>query len=261
VGDDHAADSLRAALEGLGVDVSGLVVDATRPTTVKLRVMASSGLRFPQQLARLDTLSRQPISAEVEAQVLAQAEALLKRKRHKPHALLLSDYQTGLLTPTLVSALRERGTAAKLLLTADSQGHFEKYAGFGVVKCNADEAREYLRRDLHSADEFAAAAAELRRALNLTRAMVITRGNAGATVATPEAVTHHPAPAVSDVYDTVGAGDTTIAVLTLAVSAGASVGEAAQLANTASGLVIRKVGNYAPKPDELAWAFEHWQTT
>lgn len=125
VGDDHAVDLSRSALSALGVDVSGLVTDPTRPTTVKLRVMASSGLRFPQQLARLDTLSRQPISATVEAALLAQADALLKRKRHKPHALLLSDYQTGLLTPSLVAALRERGQAAKILLTADLQGQFE----------------------------------------------------------------------------------------------------------------------------------------
>ncbi|MEP6985981.1 MAG: PfkB family carbohydrate kinase, partial [Chloroflexota bacterium] len=67
-----------------------------------------------------------------------------------------------------------------------------------------------------------------------------------------------PAPAVTDVYDTVGAGDTTIAVLTLAVAAGAPLAESTILANYASGLVVRRVGNYTPSPDELVWAFDTW---
>jgi bifunctional ADP-heptose synthase (sugar kinase/adenylyltransferase) len=88
--------------------------------------------------------------------------------------------------------------------------------------------------------------------------MVITRGAEGATVATPDGRAERcPAPAVSDVYDTVGAGDTAIAVLTLAIAAGATLIDAATLANTASGLVVRRVGNYAPTPDELLQAIEH----
>jgi bifunctional ADP-heptose synthase (sugar kinase/adenylyltransferase) len=67
-----------------------------------------------------------------------------------------------------------------------------------------------------------------------------------------------PAPVTTDVYDTVGAGDTAIAVITLAVAAGATLVDAAILANYASGLVVRRVGNYAPTPDELAQAVEAW---
>jgi bifunctional ADP-heptose synthase (sugar kinase/adenylyltransferase) len=63
---------------------------------------------------------------------------------------------------------------------------------------------------------------------------------------------------VTDVYDTVGAGDTAIAVMTLAVAAGASYPDAAVLANYASGLVVRRVGNYAPTPEELARAVDTW---
>ena len=86
--------------------------------------------------------------------------------------------------------------------------------------------------------------------------MVITRGADGATVATSDGATRCPAPAITDVYDTVGAGDTAIAVITLAVAAGASLTDAAMLANYASGLVVRRVGNYAPSPEELAEAIK-----
>ena len=85
--------------------------------------------------------------------------------------------------------------------------------------------------------------------------MVITRGGDGATVCTPDgAVYQCPTPTITDVYDTVGAGDTSIAVLTQALAAGAPLVEAAMLANIASGIVVRRVGNYAPTPDELAAA-------
>jgi len=253
IGADAAAETLRGVLSTRGIDTSGLVTDPQRPTTVKMRLMAHMGLRFPQQLARLDTLSREPISAAVEADVLA----VIKSHQDGADALLFSDYQTGLLTPSLVAAVRER--AAGKLLTADAQGQFDKYTGFAAVKCNADEARDYLRRDLRSAADFAAAARELCDRLRLTGGMVITRGGEGATVAVADGtVAHCAAPAVTDVFDTVGAGDTTIAVLTLAVAAGADLQAAAVLANYASGLVVRRVGNYAPTPDELAWALETW---
>lgn len=253
VGTDTAADQLRQVLQTRAIETDGLITDSSRPTTVKMRVMAHMGLRFPQQVARLDTLSRLPIAAPVERQICA----LIERQIVGVNAVLLSDYHGGFLTPSLVETIRALG--AGKLLAADAQGELGKYAGFTVVKCNADEARDYLRRDLQTAADFAAAALELCAALKLSGGMVITRGGDGATVGSADGqAIHCPAPAVTDVYDTVGAGDTTIAVLTLAASAGASLAEAATLANYASGLVVRRVGNYAPTPDELAWALETW---
>ncbi len=253
VGADSEATALRQVLQGRGIATDDLVVDSLRPTTVKTRILAQMGLRFPQQVARLDKLSREPISAAIEGRAID----VLDKACVGADALLLSDYQGGLLTPHLVEKARTLGT--RLLLAADAQGQFEKYAGFGVVKCNADEARTFLRRPLHDDDDYASAARELCERLRLTVGMVITRGAEGATVATPDGRAERcPAPAVSDVYDTVGAGDTAIAVLTLAIAAGAPLHDAATLANTASGLVVRRVGNYAPSADELLLALENW---
>ncbi|NWG16543.1 MAG: ribokinase [Chloroflexi bacterium] len=253
IGSDTAGTTLRQVLQARGIDTNSLVVDSGRPTTVKTRIMAQMGLRFPQQVARLDTLSREPAGAAVERQV----RAVIDRQIQGVNAVLLSDYHVGLLTPSLVSTVRK--LCAGTLLTADAQGNLDKYAGFALVKCNADDARDYLRRDLRADTDFADAALELCRALRLAGGMVITRGSAGATVATPDgSAAHCPAPAVSDVYDVVGAGDTAIAVMTLAISAGASYPDAVTLANYASGLVVRRVGNYTPSPDELAWAIDTW---
>ncbi len=257
IGTDPTAAILRQVLQAHGIDASALVADSSRPTTVKMRLMAHMGLRFPQQVARLDTLSREPISPEIERQLIQCVEQHMATVQ----AVLLSDYHIGLLTLSLIGTIRILATSAGVLLAADAQGQLEKYAGFGLVKCNADEARAYLRRDIQGDEAFAAAARELCDGLALTGGMVITRGPAGATIATCDGqVTHCPAPAVTDVYDTVGAGDTAIAVMTLAIAADAAYPDAAALANYASGLVVRRVGNYAPTPEELAWAVETWDS-
>lgn len=255
IGSDTAATNLRQVLQARNIDTKCLITDSRRPTTVKTRIMAQMGLRFPQQVARLDTLSREPITDVIERRV----RAIIAEEIGASHAVLLSDYDTGLLTPSLITTIRKLGADSGALLTADAQGKLEKYTGFAVVKCNASEARDYLRRDLRNASDFAAAALELCANLKLTGCMVITRGADGATIGicSGEAA-HCPAPAVTDVYDTVGAGDTAIAVLTLAVAGGASYSDATTLANYASGLVVRRVGNYAPTPDELVWALENW---
>jgi D-glycero-beta-D-manno-heptose-7-phosphate kinase len=255
VGADEQAEQLRAALTERGIDIGGLVTDSDRPTTVKTRIMAAMGLRFPQQVARLDRIAREAVNSGIEQQVREN----IRLSMGAVDAVLLSDYHAGLLTPSLVDAIRAE--AQGRLLAVDAQGELAKYAGFTLVKCNADEARDYLRRDLRGDDDFAAAALQLRRDLRLTGAMVITRGAAGATVAADDSAHHCPAPAVTDVFDVVGAGDTAIAVLTLAAAAGASYAEAAMLANYASGLVVRRVGNHAPSPEELTHALQTWRVS
>lgn len=257
IGSDTEATALRQVLQARGIDISALVVDGGRPTTVKTRVMAQMGLRFPQQVARLDKLSREPISDVTERQV----RGLIQERIQHANAVLISDYHIGLVTPALVETIRtlaaERSDAP--LLAADAQGQLDKYAHFGVVKCNAEEAQAFLRRELVTDDDYAAAALELCQNLKLTCCMVITRGARGATLATHDGKTVHcPAPKITDVYDTVGAGDTAVAVMTLAIAAGASPEEATMLANYASGLVVRRVGNYAPTADELQAALKEY---
>jgi len=246
VGQDESAQRLDVELRQRGI--APLVVSCTdRPTTRKTRILARMGLRFPQQLARIDEMSRKPVSADVEARLGDYIAAALP----EVDALLFSDYHGGLLTPSLVARVQVSALAHDLLVTADAQGFLQKYRGCDLVKCNADDAAAYLSRPLITDNDFAMAARQLYDQLALRRAMVITRGADGATIATREVTSHCPAPQVSDVYDTVGAGDTAIAVLTLACLTDSSTQDAVMLANIASGIVVRHVGNYAPKSSEL----------
>lgn len=248
VGEDEPAQALRHELQIRGIDTDSLIIRTGHPTTLKTRILAQMGLRFPQQIARVDTISREPIDASTQAAVLE----CLQRVIAAADAILISDYHNGMLEAPLVDLIRQAAHVRLLPLIVDAQGSLEKYAGCDIVKCNADDAAEYLRTELKTAADFQHAVRRLCAELAIRHAMIITRGADGATVGLPDgSVTHLAAPQVSDVYDTVGAGDTWIAVLTLAAVTGAAIADAALLANIASGIVVRHVGNYSPSPHEL----------
>jgi rfaE bifunctional protein kinase chain/domain len=248
IGEDPEAASLRGLLKGAGIDVGGLISDASRPTVTKTRIMAEGELRFPQQLARIDRASQQPIGPDVEAAVLAAIRQYCQD--WSPGALLVSDYRSGLVTPGLAAAIRELGGGTRRL-TADTQGDLDKYRGFDLVKCNRAEAEAFLGRGLHGDAAMAEAVAELNERLEVA-SVLITRGAEGLSVGVRgQGCSHIPPANASEVYDVTGAGDTVIAVATLALCAGADPVTAARLANSAAGLVVRKWGNAVVSPAEL----------
>lgn len=253
VGVDDAAEKLISALKEHGIRTIGLVHVEDRPTTLKTRILAQMGLRFPQQVARIDTLSREPINGNTTASIIQNIDRHIK----DTDAVIISDYHNGLLTTDILNSLKKQTQYHGVPLFVDAQGALEKYRGFDVVKCNADDAEIYLDVTLKSDADFATAAITLRDKLEVTRAVIITRGAKGATIApTNGEVIHCPSPHVADVYDTVGAGDTAIAITTLASVAGASLQEAVMLANYGSGIVVQHVGNYTPSPEDLLKALD-----
>ena len=247
VGDDAPGKQLRKILVDHGIDASGVISLADRPSTVKTRILAQMGLRFPQQVTRIDTLTRRPIDEYTESSVVD----FVSGKLAEVDAVLLSHYHGGLLTPSLVQRVGDLCAAFGVLRTADVQGNFDIFSQLDVIKCNAADAQRYLKRELDSDEDFSKAALQLHDHLGIRRATIITRGAKGATLAANGETAQCPAPAVSDVFDTVGAGDTAIAALTLALAAGAEAKEAVMLANYASGIVVRFFGNYRPSPAEL----------
>jgi D-glycero-beta-D-manno-heptose-7-phosphate kinase len=253
VGTDPEAAALRDLLAGAGIDTTGLISDSERPTVTKIRIVAEGELRFPQQLARLDKMSRLPLSTETQAAILAA----LRRLSHAPAApaaLLVSDYRSGLITPALVDSLRELAAANHFLLTADTQGDLNKYHGFDLVKCNRAEAESFLGQSLATDEAVAHALFELNQRFNIQN-VLITRGGQGLSLGIKGAgCTHIPTSNASEVYDITGAGDTVIAIATLALVAKADPIAAAQLANAAAGLVVRKWGNATVTLDELRTA-------
>jgi rfaE bifunctional protein kinase chain/domain len=259
VGADEQGKELLICMKKAGIDVGGIIIDSDRPTTVKTRIVAQGSLRFAQQLARLDRLDRRPPNHKVQDELLARLADLAPAV----DALLISDYRTGLVTPRLVAVCRELAREHKLLLTTDTQGELEKYRSFDLLKCNHHEAAAALGYPLETDEDFRTATKRLLSKLE-AGAIIITRGPQGMSVrgegADGERVpyTHIMAANVSEVFDVTGAGDTVIAVATLGLVAGLNLLMAARLANYAAGLVVRKLGNASPTPEELAWAVRNW---
>ncbi|HVG17791.1 MAG TPA: D-glycero-beta-D-manno-heptose-7-phosphate kinase [Blastocatellia bacterium] len=242
VGDDTDAGRLRSAFDRLGVSTDGLVVDAARPTTLKMRIIAHN-----QQVVRADRESRAVISEEIEGRLVAR----LLSRMEMADALVVSDYNKGLLTKRLLSRTlgpaRERGLIVCLDPKMRSFAHYQPVT---VITPNNQEAAEAAGVAIEDEKSLAEAGRKLLGSIDC-RAVLVTRGEEGMTLFTEGGeVTHIPTVA-REVYDVTGAGDTVIATLALALTAGASLVEAAVLANHAAGVVVGKVGTATVTREEL----------
>jgi rfaE bifunctional protein kinase chain/domain len=241
VGNDSDAERLRSAFRDVGVNAEGLVTDEDRPTTSKTRVIAHS-----QQVVRADRESRTPIRQEIEERLLS----IFRSELESADAVVVSDYGKGLLTPALLSsaltAAREKGITVCL---DPKMRNFVHYQPVTVITPNNQEAAEAAGIEIEDEESLTEAGRKLLASIEC-RAVLITRGEEGMTLFTEDGVTHIPTVA-REVYDVTGAGDTVIATLALAIASGASLEEAAVLANHAAGVVVAKVGTASVTRDEL----------
>ena len=234
-GEDAAAEQLLRLCAGAGIDTRAVLRLPGRHTTRKLRVVSHS-----QQLLRLDWEDVQPCTAEVSAQLLTQLAA-----SDPPDAIILSDYAKGVLTPETIAGIRGARGAVPLVVDPKHRD-FARYRGATTVTPNLHELEVAAGCSLDVADlaGIAAAARTLMASAGL-ESMVVTLGNHGMLVV-PAAGAETAVPAMRhDVYDVTGAGDTAIAVLTLALAARAPLMQAAPLANAAAGVSVSLVGAVA----------------
>ncbi|WP_298821332.1 bifunctional heptose 7-phosphate kinase/heptose 1-phosphate adenyltransferase [Chloroflexus sp.] len=250
VGDDAAGAHLRDLLRAAAIDDSGLITVGDRLTTCKTRILADAAPRLPQQVARLDRLDRRPITATEEELVI---DAL---SNHIPtaDAVICSDYQLGLLTPQVVDTVRQLCRQHGVIFAVDAQGNSRYYHHADLFRCNDAEAAAALGMALNDETALATGLTHLYRQL-AARLVIVTRGPAGlALIGDDEPYLQLPAHRVSEVFDTTGAGDTFIAVATLALAAGCRGRIAAALANIAAALVVQRLGNAVVTPAELSAA-------
>ena len=234
-GDDVAGEQLLALCAGAGIDTRAVLRLPGRHTTRKLRVLSHS-----QQLLRLDWEDLQPCTAEVSTRLLAELGAGVAAD-----AIILSDYAKGVLTPATIAGIL--GVRGRVPLVVDPKHRdFGRYRGATTVTPNLHELEvaAACSLDVEDLPGIAAAARTLMARAGL-ESMVVTLGNHGMLVV-PAAGPEVAVPAMRrEVYDVTGAGDTAIAVLTLALAAGAPLSQAAQLANAAAGVSVCQVGAVA----------------
>jgi D-beta-D-heptose 7-phosphate kinase/D-beta-D-heptose 1-phosphate adenosyltransferase len=217
---------------------------------VKTRIIAHS-----QQVVRADRESRAPVTENIENLV----GACFREELKAANAVVVSDYGKGLLTTGLLahalSAAREQG----LIVCLDPKMRsFVHYQPVTVITPNNQEASEASGIPIEDDQSLTEAGRKLLGSID-TRAVLITRGEEGMALFTAGggdgAEVTHIATQAREVYDVTGAGDTVIATLALALTGGASLAEAAVLANHAAGVVVGKVGTASLTRDELLATF------
>jgi rfaE bifunctional protein kinase chain/domain len=245
VGADAAAARLRQQLTAAGVAPDDLVEDPARPTTEKVRVVTERN----QQVARIDYERDADAAGGVERAIVERVARLAPDAR----ALLVSDYLKGAITRPVVAALLASRAAASggrpAVIVDPKIPHLACYAGATLVTPNHHEAEVATHCRIRT-DADAREAAQQFRARAGCDAVLITRGEHGMWLSAPDADGSIPAVG-REVSDVTGAGDTVAATLALALAAGATLGEAAVLANHAAGVVVAKFGPATVTPDEL----------
>jgi D-beta-D-heptose 7-phosphate kinase/D-beta-D-heptose 1-phosphate adenosyltransferase len=241
VGDDGAASRLRALLAAAGIAADGLVEDPARPTVEKVRVVTDRN----QQVARIDYERDADVRGDVERRVVETAA----RAGADAEALLVSDYLKGTISRTVMEALRRLKANGPPLLIDPKIPHLDCYGGATLVTPNNQEAEAATHRLIRS-DEEARLAARDFCARARCDAALITRGELGMWLSSAEAEGSIAANG-REVSDVTGAGDTVVATLAAAMAAGATLAEAAVLANYAAGVVVGRFGPATVSAPEL----------
>lgn len=246
VGDDTAKDELLTKLKESGVDASGLVVDPTRPTTRKVRVMTDT-----QQIVRVDYELKRFLSETIEKQLLEAVDARLG----ECDALVIEDYAKGLLSKGLTQKLIGLARKYDKLVVVDPHRStpVEYYVGVDIFKPNRDEAFilsglniDELREDGDSLNRVGETILEKVGATHL----IVTQGKQGMRLFNDGETLDLPTYA-RDVFDVTGAGDTVLAALSLGWVSGFGPELACAFANFAAGVVVGHVGCVPCERDEL----------
>lgn len=255
IGKDRGGQQLRELLAKGKIDISDSIEDDKFPTIVKTRIIARN-----QQVVRVD---REKITKPSSAQI-SKVVAAVKKKLANIDAIIFEDYGKGFLTRELVSQVAREARAAKKIIAADPNPHnMIDWSGMTAVKPNRAEA--FLAAGIVDRDSDMAP----KKDVDLVRAgkdllqkwgvqyLLVTLGEHGVMFFEKGKHPHHIPTKARDVFDVSGAGDTAIAMFTLALASNATPLEAAQIANHASAVVVGKLGTATVTRDELIASFEH----
>jgi len=245
VGNDGSGERLRTGLRELGTLDQGVIVDETRPSTTKTRIIAHS-----QLVVRADRESRTPVSTKTEDQILSYLKDALKHS----DAFVISDYDKGVVTPRILREILPIAYEQVPVLVDPKLRNFNHYRPATLVTPNHLEALRMSDTEDHSDDGSLHAAKVIREKLGCD-AVLITRGDRGMMLLESNGQPVFVETAAREVYDVTGAGDTVIAALAGALASGANMLEAATLANHAAGIVVGKVGTATVSADELIASF------
>jgi rfaE bifunctional protein kinase chain/domain len=257
VGDDEPGRRLLSTLAELGMDPSCLLVDGTRPTSTKTRIVAKGTQEAQQQIVRVDRVDAAPLNGPLRARMID----LVRRTLEDVDALIISDYENGVVSSELIDACLPEARRRGIDVVVDSHGDLFRFRGITAATPNQPEAAGTLRTEVRTEADLDAAGRALLEGMDAA-GILITRGSEGIALYERGSQPYRlPVALASDsqVVDPTGAGDTVAAVFTLAVSVGAGMRTAAYLGNVAGGEVVRRLGAATLTRQELGAALRRTQ--
>jgi rfaE bifunctional protein kinase chain/domain len=242
IGPDDMGDLLIRNFEEMNIDTMGVIVEKSRPTTVKTRIIARS-----QQVVRFDKEDKNSVNLSSIGKMLEYVESI----GDDLGAIVVSDYSKGIISERLLKGIRELTSGRDIIVCIDpKQNDFSLYQGFDVITPNHHEAGLALGMEITCQDDLIRNGESLLEKFGF-KAVLITKGEEGMSLFEDGGnITHIPTVA-REVFDVTGAGDTVIGVFALSMAAGATFKEAAVLANHAAGIVVGKVGTATVSQEEL----------
>lgn len=244
IGKDSQGQILLKELRKKKIEMGGVVIDKQRPTTVKTRIIARH-----QQVVRVDEEKTAPLSQNDFCQFLGY----IKKKIREVDLVLIEDYGKGVIVPALLEEVIKLSRLDDKMITVDpKEEHFSYYEGVNAITPNYQEALkavESLCPQGTRKDNLENIGRKLLQKLKC-KAVLITLGEKGMCLFEKGKINHIPTD-IQDVFDVSGAGDTVIAVFSLALCAGATMQQAAHISNYAAGIVVGKVGISAVTHEEL----------
>ena len=245
IGSDYGGNLLLEILRDQGLDTRGIVTDASRPTTIKTRVIAHN-----QHVVRIDNESKQDAPDHLRP-LLIDA---VKYNIHSIDGIIIEDYNKGTITKDLIDEVIAVAQKYNKIVTVDPKfNNFFSYKNVTVFKPNRREVEEVLGGKLRTVEDVDRAGRKILEELSAEN-VLLTRGEEGMSLYESGGGTMHIPTNANHVLDVSGAGDTVIATLTMALAGGAGIREACSLANCAGGVVVGSVGIVPIRPDELVTA-------
>jgi D-glycero-beta-D-manno-heptose-7-phosphate kinase len=249
IGDDEMGGRLRTTLEREGIETSCLLVDPSRPTSTKTRIVAKGTQEVQQQIVRVDRVDTTPVGPP-------HRDTMIDSLRHALatfDAILIADYENGLISPELIQACLPLARHHSVPVIVDAHGGLFRFRGITAATPNQPEAASTLGMTIETQDDLERAGHQLLAGMD-AESILITRGSEGVALFERDSPPYHLPVAMDSsqrVVDPNGAGDTVAAVFTLAILAGATMRQAAFLGNLAGGQVVQRLGAATMTRDEL----------
>jgi rfaE bifunctional protein kinase chain/domain len=242
IGYDNEGSIFSSLIEEEKIASAGLVIDDSRPTTSKVRVIAHN-----QHVVRIDKEKKNPVDSLISKRLLDY----FKSRVDEFDGIILQDYNKGVLTSSLIKKVIQIAKVKEKLITVDPKfNNFFEYKKVTVFKPNRKEASDVLGYKIKSDEDISLAGKRLLNKLH-AKYVLLTLGEAGIAVFEKEKEEKRMPTKARKVADVSGAGDTVISTLTMALAAGADILEASYLANYAAGIVCEEVGIVPIKAEDL----------